>query len=365
MDCRLNKYYFKELETKNRRAFGWIKNHPVDAILWSMKMASHRTETNDNDDEPENSNEGLTREDQEELFMCNFDDNETEPADDTADQGQENQTPNPEDCQRDDDDQRAASWQRQLARALVSESENVFRKRVLKRLWDKAQDHLQHEEASRQEIHDKDLKAKQLWLRNLGISEEDIRKVNDPYEELPTDIQNKVMKKLAERKKEEELKQQKKDDKKIQKIFGQGSWLRRKELELHENVEIVHSQHSNDSEKYGAKGRIEILTEQLTSFHKGAGTYKMQKAIEARQRACMEMGILSESYKHLVTNLVDPLPLATECQKLDQNQDDSANQHEQDKEEDDDDDDDQGYATPPSSQMELQEQCRKRKEHPE
>jgi hypothetical protein len=310
-----------------------------------MKMSGKETSTHDENDDVEN--EGLSRVDQQELFSCEYNDSEDETDELTNSRAQEpRQSEDKQDC---DESHPTALLEQTLRTAVSGEHQNIFRIRLLKRLLSSAQAKMQREKTTEEQQKQRDLRRKYIWLRDLGLSEEEITQVKDPYAELPTVINEKVNKKLAERRQEQNEKQQRAKEKKVKKMFSQGSWLRRVELQLHENVEIVNSSCESSSTLEGAKGMIEVLTHKLKSYHETMGTIMLKEAIEERKRVCVHLGILSEANKHLVTNLVDQLPF----EPVEHQEENEEDESEEDKDEGEDDEDD--FETPPSSQQELME----------
>ena len=72
MDSRLNKYVFKPLPTKDPSAYAWLKNHPIDVILWAMEMADQPCITPQSNDDAQ----GLSKEEKAALLSCELDDSQ-------------------------------------------------------------------------------------------------------------------------------------------------------------------------------------------------------------------------------------------------------------------------------------------------
>ncbi|KAK3729697.1 hypothetical protein QZH41_004572 [Actinostola sp. cb2023] len=70
MDSRLNKYLFRRLPKKHFHAYAWIRKHPMDAIVWATrKSTTHHSQTDEGE-----TIDGLSKQDQAELFQCSFED---------------------------------------------------------------------------------------------------------------------------------------------------------------------------------------------------------------------------------------------------------------------------------------------------
>ena len=56
----------------------------------------------------------------------------------------------------------------------------------------------------------------------------------------------------------------------------------------------------------------ELLCDKLKLHHQTLGTYNTVEAIAERRGACIELGILREQDRHLVTNVNGPLPTSSQ-----------------------------------------------------
>ena len=91
----------------------------------------------------------------------------------------------------------------------------------------------------------------------------------------------------------------------------EGRWLRQTEKELHDCVE----KRKNTGDPHlsaNMQAYQELLCDKLKLHHQSLGTYNTVEAIEERKRACVELGILREQDRHLVTNVNGPLPTSSQ-----------------------------------------------------
>ena len=90
-----------------------------------------------------------------------------------------------------------------------------------------------------------------------------------------------------------------------------GRWLRETEKELHECVEKC--KNTRDPHlSANMQAYQELLCDKLKLHHQTLGTYNTVEAIAERRRACIELGILREQDRHLVTNVNGPLPTSSQ-----------------------------------------------------
>ncbi|KAK3715631.1 hypothetical protein QZH41_008065 [Actinostola sp. cb2023] len=175
MDSRLNKYLFRRLPKKHFHAYAWIRKHPMDAIVWAMrKSTTHRSQTDEGE-----TIDGLSKQDQAELFQCGFEDIEIDEDENSVrdtQSCQEQIAGDHDDQSNAEDVQPARAWETSLKRATVSEQGNVFRRRLIKTLLTSVQDEINCEQNSLDEMNEKELRPTKSQIHMVNYPQASINK---------------------------------------------------------------------------------------------------------------------------------------------------------------------------------------------
>ena len=146
-------------------------------------------------------------------------------------------------------------------------------------------------------------------LREKGVSTQSAELLpTNPDSAIPTQLEDELA--MLRRKAIEE--KQESEKRKAKDAF-EGRWLRQTEKELHDCVEKC----KNTGDPHlsaNMQAYQELLCDKLKLHHQSLGTYNTVEAIEERKRACVELGILREQDRHLVTNVNGPLPTSSQQQ---------------------------------------------------
>ena len=144
-------------------------------------------------------------------------------------------------------------------------------------------------------------------LREKGVSTQSAELLpTNPDSAIPTQLEDELA-----MLRQEAIEEEKELEKSNAEDAYKSRWLRQTEKELHDCVEKC--KNTRDPHlSANMQAYQELLCDKLKLHHQSLGTYNTVEAIEQRRRACVELGILREQDRHLVTNVNGPLPTSSQ-----------------------------------------------------
>lgn len=293
MDSRLNKYVFKPLPTKDPSAYAWLKNHPIDVILWAMEMADQPCITPQSNDDAQ----GLSKEEKAALLSCELDDSQDTAED--VDQVDEEEQPVPgplaEALRMAQQNYDANSIQYQIVTERLSNVEAWTRESIARAeiQWQERVDGLVH--------------------RGVPI---DVAKLLPKYGQPVPETVLRHIRRVDEQDAREQALQR---EVQAKEAFD-NAWVKKMEFELSnmtKRLEVVARSEIPDLKSY-----IEILVYKLKMHHENAGNLKCATIVEERRKACIEWGLIEQKHAYLVTSAFEPLPLCETEDEEDPEKDD-------------------------------------------
>ena len=304
MDKRLRTYHFKSLPHPKKKAAAWLRKNAMECVVWAAEKARCK-ENSDNDEGSSDSDEEIIEEGEEGTLkeaekvairaipisnpLVEDPAAETIEEEMLEDSSQESGTPND-----------ALAVLRESLERLHPDS---LRYRQLR--------HMLCEEERRQSQRLNHAK-RQHQSRIASLREKDVSTQSaellptNPDSAIPTQLEDELA--MLRRKAIEE--KQESEKRKAKDAF-EGRWLRQTEKELHDCVEKC----KNTGDPHlsaNMQAYQELLCDKLKLHHQSLGTYNTVEAIEERKRVCVELGILREQDRHLVTNVNGPLPTSSQ-----------------------------------------------------
>ena len=304
MDRRLRTYHFKSLPHPKKKAAAWLRKNAMECVVWAAEKARCK-ENSDNDEGSSDSDEESIEESEEgtlkeaekvairaiSISIILVEDTAADTVEEEMldDSSQESGTPN-----------EALAVLRESLERLHPDS---LRYRQLR--------HMLCEEEQRQSQRLNHAKRQHqsriASLREKGVSTQSAELLpTNPDSAIPTQLEDELA--MLRRKAIEE--KQESEKRKAKDAF-EGRWLRQTEKELHDCVEKC----KNTGDPHlsaNMQAYQELLCDKLKLHHQSLGTYNTVEAIEERKRACVELGILREQDRHLVTNVSGPLPTSSQ-----------------------------------------------------
>ena len=261
MEKRLRMYTFKSLAEPKKRAADWLKQHPMECIVWAAAQAatlSHGS-GNDGDDDRNSSNDEslelqdddgeLDEKEKESLRLFTPFENGSHAVPDH---------PNPDaQCLEVAEEHQSETDDRLLAveTALKNTNKDTLRYRHAQELREKERERIAENQRQYQ--------RKQERYKALGVSTQNMELV--PKEDVPNPTPiNLDLRQFAEKQRNANQEARRL---KCRSVF-QEKWLRDAEMKMHDCVKTV-NESLNASTKEGARGVIEIYSNKLKLHHTG------------------------------------------------------------------------------------------------
>lgn len=304
MDRRLRTYHFKSLPHPKKKAAAWLRKNAMECVVWAAEKA-RRKEDSENDEGGSDSDEEIIEEDEEgtlkeveKMAIRAISLSNPLVADSAADTIDEETLD--DSCQESDTPNDALVVLRESLERLHPDS---LRYRQLKHMLCEEE----RKQSQRRNFAKKQHQSRIAALREKGVSTQSAELLpTNPDSVIPTQLEDELaMLRQKAFEEEKELKNRKARD------AFEGRWLRETEKELHDCVEKC----KNTRDPYlsaNMQAYQELLCDKLKLHHQSNGTYNTLEAIAERRRACIELGILREQDRHLVTNVNGPLPTSSQ-----------------------------------------------------
>ena len=311
MDRRLSTYEFRSLPNPQKSAATWLRNHPMDCVLWATEKAKTCTRKDDGGEDPIETDEeqslfedGILQEkEKEELRALCLD----EGADDTSDQcAKEGETlqdtasvteSEPDFCSQSGD--------------ILDVLENKLGTLTPESLQHRMMTHLLETEQAKQQrrvlFEQERYAQRKAWLKEKGVSSQNAELLpEDCNEPTPSPIARDLERFARARTvAEQDTRRQA-----AVKAF-QGAWLKETEKELQDCVRRLHST-QHPSTRHSLEAYREVLEDKLKNHHKNLGTLGSKEALEERRRTCVSLGLLDRGHQHLVKCVFEALPTKEE-----------------------------------------------------
>ena len=313
MDRRLSTYEFRSLPNPQKSAATWLRNHPMDCVLWATEKAKTRRH-NDEEDSVETDKEqsffedGILQEkEKDELRALCLD----EKSDHASDQStKEDEIPQDatqvaeiesDSCSQSDD--------------IVDILENQLGTLRPESLQHRMMTHMLETEQAKQQrrvLFEKERYAqRKAWLKDKGVSSQNAELLPVESDEPTPSPIARDLERFAHARAvaEQDARRQA-----ARKVF-EGAWLKETEKELHDCVRrflcIQHPPTRHSLEAYR-----EVLEDKLKNHHKNLGTLGSKEALEERRRTCVSLGLLDRGHQHLVKCVFEALPTEEELGPL-------------------------------------------------
>lgn len=312
MDRRLNYYEFKSLSSTKRGAAEWLKRHPMDCVVWASSKAREFSDGDEDEDGCCSSDEedricteeGVLKpsekEDLRNLSLSELLEKGGTKSQSEVVEVEQHQETSLVHAQLDyesssEDDERIHL----IKRVLNSCAKDTLRYRQAQEMLSKERRRIKEEENR--------YKTKQNLYKERGVSTGNLHLIPRKDDQTdPTPIAEEL-KVYAEKQEESRKKAQ---QEKCKQVF-EGRWICDIEKKYYECV-MTYRRSRNADTRSGAKGMLDIYNHKLESHHKSLGTWQLKEALDERRRKCIELGLLSQEFQHLVQSLSEPLPFESE-----------------------------------------------------
>ena len=298
MDRRLTTYHFKSLPHPDKNAAKWLKQHPMDCVLWAAQMASQPAEEDPSDEDVKDG--GLEEQEKEELrTLCLGEVLDESDCPNVEESSQINVVEASQDGSDSSQDQTIIA----LRKAVENCSEGSLRHRQVSRLLEVR---LQEVEKVRQ-YKEKTYQDRQESLVSRGVTKAHAallpRETSDP---LPTPIQQDLEAAREQSRREELLTKRQRASEAFK-----AAWLQTTERELYQCTMTLASV-VDRGRRAAMEAHQEVLQDKMKNHHLNLGTLKCDFALEERRRWCCAVGLLRKEHRYLVTSLFQTLPIIAE-----------------------------------------------------
>ena len=236
MDNRLNNYYFTGLSHVRKEAAKWIRDHPINCIVWAAQQSVllHSECNEDANDESDSFYDtGLSSKDKLAIISLNLGEEKVtnnQEEEDVLPTGNNNEPACPSQPASDSSD----SYDEEdivpiLVRAKANCEENVGKARMIGQL---IQQRKESDKKLVQNVRRRNYEHRCQYLRELGIEEEMVElEPSNPRAAIPDPLQQEINQKSAEKRAAEN----EKEEQRLKTLF-KNTWLKEKEKESAANA---------------------------------------------------------------------------------------------------------------------------------
>ena len=301
MDKRLHKYHFTSLPHVNPEANKWLRQHAMDSILWSQKMAGDMEDSAT--PEPVVPEHGLPEEDLQNILSVSLleEDIENSQCSQTCVQAIHSISESDTELSEDSDADRIDRLRSEHAKA----PEGSLRQRHLTILLTNREERQKEKKRHKTTVRNRRLASRKAML--VVDDSEASQFVIDPDEPLPTPLERKKEKALEERRKQREEKRHREEEEKIRVAFG-NPWLLEMEKDMAEQIRRM-EQPRDEEERRLMKSLLEVNCDKLRNYHERHGTMKLPGAVKERKRLCLNNHLVNPSCLNLIRDLCSPMPV--------------------------------------------------------
>ena len=303
MERRLRTYSFKSLQNPKKRAAAWLRNHPMDCIVWAAERArSDEDETNSSGDEGGEDcqvvGEGLLPEcEKEALRTLSLVEDEVAELAQTESNLHEDESSSDEDENEQDEEQTVGALERALQKCVP---DSLRHRQIAHLLHTRKQ--LEKDKKEREEYR---YRQRKEVLISKGISPESADLLpRDELEPMPSPLREEllayhqdVMKANSELRRE-----------KAREAYD-NQWVTSTEKELQDCVMWLNTSIIDEQHRAALASQRELLCDKLKTHLSNLGLLNCEEALEERRRKCISLGLLAERNKNLVRSVYEPLPL--------------------------------------------------------
>lgn len=306
IDRRLTTYEFTSLPHPDKNAAAWLKQYPMDCLLWAAQMAERSSRFHSDhveDQSDEDIEDGVLKEEEkEELRKLCLDEVLSESNAPAVEEDSQIEIDASQDGSESSQDQTIGA----LRRAMEECSQGSLRHRQVSRLL---QVQLEQRESVR-EAEESNYQQRQENLMSKGVTREHVDLLpRDPSEVLPTPINNDLDDFRREALREEINKKRERA-----KEAFQTPWLQETETELQDCTRKLNHSALSQETRASTEAYRELLQDKLKNFHNNLGTIGCEFALEQRKRWCVSQGLLRKEERDRVANLFQSLPTGEETE---------------------------------------------------
>lgn len=308
MDNRLNKYYFKPLPNCNKEAAKWIQDHPMDCIVWAAQQCNR----DDNERSTVGSEHvtGLTKQDKVAIMSINLEEDlgESVISEDVVHESSEQ-------VQSSEDEAENDEVLELLQMAYNGCTHNIGKKKMIECLLNQRKKTNQKNKCLLREAKERSHERRINTLREMGVDETMVNLLPaSPTAPVPDELQEEIDKCQAEKKRKETEKETKRHD-----AIFETPWLHKSEKEL-ARLQLEFELCPEGEQKKAKHYILTTYSDALKAFHRQQNTSK-DKGLELRRKMCIQMGLLKESNALLVRSLYEPLPVYSDSDGDDSDED--------------------------------------------
>ena len=310
MDRRLRYYYFKRLPSPKKKAPQWLRNHPMECIVWAASKArvgsDDEQESSDDDvgeveRDTQNDDGTLLESEKEVLRTVNLADLLVDQRERPEGEQENLHDDNDLDDSNGQEDETTAA----LRASLALTSPGSLRYRHISFM-------LKSVESTNQAARDRRLAHQHRMLVDLGVVEESEARelIVDPDEQLPASLERKKEEALEHRRALRASKQQHENEERARQVYT-NRWLLDMEKEMAEQSKRVELT-TDGEERAVLHSLLEINSNKLRLFHEGQGTLRLQEAVQQRKRMCLERRLVERACVDCIRDVFSPLPVIVE-----------------------------------------------------
>lgn len=314
MDRRLSTYEFRSLPNPQKSAATWLRNHPMDCVLWATEKAKTRRRDDGEEDPVETDEEQSFFEDgilqdkeKDELRALCLD----EGADDTGDQSAKTDETPQDATQVTESESDFCSQSGDIVDILENQLATLKPESLQHRMIAHMLETEQAKQQRRVLFEQERYARRKAWLKDRGVSSQNAELLPEESDEpMPSPIARDLERFTRAR----TVAEQDTRREAARKAF-EGAWLKETEKELQDCVRRLHST-QHPPTRASLEAYREVLEDKLKNHHKNLGTLGSKEALEERRRTCVALGLLDRRHQHLVKCVFEALPTKEELGPL-------------------------------------------------